>query len=132
MAPKRVWPSIKVFCVVNLNLRELSLQTYSSGLRYKQRYTSSSLSIMTSYPSNANNSSTTTVSSTQTLVPAKDYASAFADLQSKYGFGGNAPSPNPEPDTQDAAKKAALKEEDKALTDEAGKYGLGGSQSQQK
>ncbi|PBK69385.1 hypothetical protein ARMSODRAFT_956993 [Armillaria solidipes] len=68
---------------------------------------------MTSYPSNANNSSTTTVSSTtvsstQTLVPAKDYASAFADLQSKYGFGGNAPSPNPEPNTQDASKKGGI------------------------
>ncbi|KAK0237211.1 hypothetical protein EDD85DRAFT_1023911 [Armillaria nabsnona] len=77
---------------------------------------------MTSYPSNANNSSTTTVSSSQTLVPAKDYASAFADLQSKYGFGGNAPSPNPKTNTQDGSKKAAaLKEEDKALNDEAGK-----------
>ncbi|KAK0189444.1 hypothetical protein F5146DRAFT_1122031 [Armillaria mellea] len=63
---------------------------------------------MTSYPSHTNNLSTTTVSSTQTLVPTKDYASAFANLQSKYGFGGNAPSPNPNPDTQG---------EDKALTD---------------
>ncbi|PBK85717.1 hypothetical protein ARMGADRAFT_1017784 [Armillaria gallica] len=84
---------------------------------------------MTSYPTDANNSSTTTVSSTQTLVPAKDYASAFADLQSKYGFGGNAPSPNPEPNTQDANRKAALKREDKVFTDEAGNNGLGGSQS---
>ncbi|PBK60187.1 hypothetical protein ARMSODRAFT_966367 [Armillaria solidipes] len=81
---------------------------------------------MTSYPSNANNSSTTTVSSTQTLVPTKDYASAFADLQSKYGFGGNAPSPNPEPNTtQDASKKG---KGNKALANLAGKYGFGGSQ----
>ncbi len=88
---------------------------------------------MTSYPSNANNLSTTTVSSTHTLVPAKDYASAFADLKSTYGFGGNAPSPNPETNTQHGSKKAAaLKEEDTPLNDEAGKYGLGGSQLQQK
>ncbi|KAK0477314.1 hypothetical protein IW261DRAFT_1609032 [Armillaria novae-zelandiae] len=88
---------------------------------------------MSSYPSNTNNSSTTTVSSTQTLVPKKDYASAFADLQSKYGFGGNAPSPNPEPNTtQAASKKAPSRKEDKALADLAGKYEFGGSQSQQK
>ncbi|KAK0222231.1 hypothetical protein IW262DRAFT_1460536 [Armillaria fumosa] len=94
---------------------------------------SSSLSTMSSYPSNATNSSTTTVSSTQTLVPTKDYASAFADLQSKYGFGGNTPSPNPEPNTTQAAyKKAPLRKEDKVLADLAGKHGSGGSQLQQK
>ncbi|KAK0457062.1 uncharacterized protein EV420DRAFT_1644210 [Desarmillaria tabescens] len=80
---------------------------------------------MSSYPSNANNS-TTTVSSTQTVVPTKDYASAFANLQSKYGFGGNTPSPNPKPTSLEASKEAALSKEDKALADLAGKYGFGG------
>ncbi|KAG7443224.1 uncharacterized protein BT62DRAFT_935182 [Guyanagaster necrorhizus] len=85
---------------------------------------------MPSYPPNANNSSTTTVSSTQTLVSTKNYAAAFAHLQSKYGFGGTAPCPNPQPTTQEGSKKAALSKQDKALADLAGKYGEGGGGGQ--
>ncbi|SJL11154.1 uncharacterized protein ARMOST_14557 [Armillaria ostoyae] len=53
--------------------------------------------------------STQTSQSTQPLMSSKkDYSSAFAELQSTYGFGGHVPSPAPVPKKPKTSSKALL------------------------
>ncbi|PFH54010.1 hypothetical protein AMATHDRAFT_53742 [Amanita thiersii Skay4041] len=56
-----------------------------------------------SYSSTVSLQSTATVSSTEPLckvyTPQKDYAEAFAALQSRYGTGGHVPNPKPKAET---------------------------------
>ncbi|KAJ7065254.1 hypothetical protein C8F01DRAFT_1366280 [Mycena amicta] len=88
----------------------------------------------------ASNSTTSLVSSSPTLsaaAPQKDFQSAFALLQTTYGFSGTTPIPLPKKDTKKNASPAAFsaapgpasgaKDYQAAFADLQSKYGFGGA-----
>ncbi|KAF7317854.1 hypothetical protein MKEN_00873300 [Mycena kentingensis (nom. inval.)] len=87
-----------------------------------------------------------TSSTTALVSPPKDYADAFASLQSTYGFGGatpspvakktkaatsvttrNSPKPTPSPSQPSTESKATSKDYQAAFADLQSTYGFGGA-----